>query len=44
MLCNVIYEKKVKTSRYRISDREGSTIIKTINIDNDIINKTGVAE
>ena len=44
MLGNVIYEQNDKISGYRILDTEDPTMIKTINIDNDIINGTNVTE
>lgn len=40
MLGNVVYEQINKIFRYRILDPEDLKIVKTTNIDNDIINKT----
>ncbi|MGI0050229.1 MAG: hypothetical protein ACRD8K_00700 [Nitrososphaeraceae archaeon] len=44
MVGNVIYEQKVKLSRYKVLDTEDPTIIKTTNTDNDIIYGTKVTE
>jgi hypothetical protein len=44
MLGDLIYEQKGKISRYRVLDTEDSTVIKTTNTDNDIINGTNVIE
>ena len=41
---DLIYEQMGKKSRYRVLDTEDLTIIKTTNIDNDIINRTNVIE
>ncbi|HEX7257878.1 MAG TPA: hypothetical protein VF242_07445 [Nitrososphaeraceae archaeon] len=44
MLDDLIYEQKGKISGYRVLDKEDLTIIKTTNIDNDIINRTNLIE
>jgi hypothetical protein len=44
MVGNVIYEQKVKMSRYKVLDTEDPTIIKTTNTDIDILYGTKVTE
>ena len=44
MLGYVIYEQNGKISGYRVLYKEDLPIIKTTDIDNDIINRTNVIE